>query len=326
MSKDLFGNITVPKEITVNVYHDEREIQSRWLYHSFLFVPTCNEKEVLDLLMEKRKLSKWNKEIHFVDLKDTVTANQLALGWVELFGAQFWRKVYLYFLGVNYQNLEKTVWEKKATRDFKIYNRFFQIGLYGAIKWLFINSMSGFEKVAINNIFSDSKSRTPQDKFHTQPIQEVEGKALYKGENIVFSCNRIVEIDSDHENESDFPDASHLVQFVDIISGTLSQIYDATSTHLGKHGCAKKLLSYGLPECVTKYDSAYFQGPYCKRYAVSFFPKEKLSRDMISSGRSLGNMFYYSRDMVFVRTRQVELFQGLDKTRSLKKEKEKSIR
>jgi hypothetical protein len=304
---DLFGNPTLLKEISVNVYHDEREIPNKWLYHSFLFIPVNAIDEVSGLLIGKRGESGWHREIHFVDLRDTQTANKLALGWLNLFGGQLHQKLYFYLLGVNYHNLEKKVWANRTTRNFKIYNRFFQIGLYGAIKWFFLNPRSGFGKVTIDKLFSDSKSRTTQDKFHTQPIEEVEAKALYKGENIVFSCNRIVEIDSDHEKESNYSVASHLIQFVDIVSGSFSQLFDATSSHEGKCECGKKLLSCGLPNDLMGYDSKQFQSPYYKRYAVSFFPKAKLSETEIMSGECAKNLFYYSRALASANENQGEL-------------------
>ena len=76
MQTDLWGKVIPPKEITVSVYHDEREITNEWLYHSFLFVPVQNEKDVLNLLNEARRRSGWEKELHFSNLEKTETENR----------------------------------------------------------------------------------------------------------------------------------------------------------------------------------------------------------------------------------------------------------
>lgn len=306
-NRDLFGKLISPKEISINVYHDEREIPDRWLYHSFLLVPISKENEVIHLLLETRKKCKWDKEIHFIDLKETAIANDLAMSWLELFAGMLPRHIYFYFLGIDYKNLEKRVWEKRSSRDHKIYNRFFEIGLHGSLKWFFLHSKSEYKKVVVENIFSDAKSRKSSDKFHQQAIREIESNASQKNENICFNCTSILDIDSDHEKEIRFQHASHLIQFVDLISGALSQSLDATSSHLGKHLCAKKLLSHGLPGAVMGYQDQNFQSPYYKRFAMSFFPIKKLSKEEILLKRYTKNLFFTSRKLQYLDKVQKEL-------------------
>ena len=78
--KDLFGNpASQRKGITLNLYHDERKIPSQWFYHSFCFVPVENENKVLEALIHHRKQSAWEKEIHFKDIDNTRTENDLAV-------------------------------------------------------------------------------------------------------------------------------------------------------------------------------------------------------------------------------------------------------
>lgn len=75
MQKNLLG-INVPaKVITVNVYHDERQIPKKWLYHSFLFIPTHKEEAVLNSLNGARFESGWRKELHFKELQETKREN-----------------------------------------------------------------------------------------------------------------------------------------------------------------------------------------------------------------------------------------------------------
>ena len=263
--------------------------------------------EVFNLLMQKRKQSKWHKEIHFVDLRMTTTSNDLATRWIDVFSTALYEKIYFYFLGINYQNLEKRVWENKSTRDFKIYNRFFQIGLYGCLKWFFLNPKIGYQVVTIDNIFSDAKPRSTNDRFHSQSIEEIEFTTSSKQEHINFNCRTITEINSDHEKEPRYPKASHFIQFVDIVSGSLSQIFDFTSVHEGKCLCAKKLFSYDLPSEVLRYDDQHFRSSYYKKFAVSFFPKRKLSKENILSEGYRENLFYTYRKLECPKVPQIEL-------------------
>lgn len=305
--EDLFGHKVVPKEIAVCVYHDEREVHNRWLYHSFLLVPLQSEGLILKLFDEARQRTGWHKELHFANLDKTDTENRLALELIDLFHRWLFGEAYFYFFGVNYRNLEKTLWIK-AQRDFKVYNRFFQIGLYGAIEWFFL--AAGFQKVLIQNIFSDKKPRKGEDRFHSQPIDEIETKASLKGKNIIFQCTEIIEIDSDHEKETDYPLKSHFIQFVDLMMGTFSQIFDDTSEQPGKCMAADRCVRFDLPAKLMKYNP---NSRYYKKYAISFFPNRKLTKAEILEGTITGksNQFYNERGMKYTSRNQLSLFKLL---------------
>jgi len=299
--KDRFGNQVTPKEMICNIYHDEREIPSKWLYHGFLFVPVACEPQILNGLSKERNKSKWCKEIHFKGLNNTRTMNDLAIGWISLFCSEHSKIIYFYLFGVDYTKLAKDLWVNKGTRDYKIYNRFFQIGLYGAIKWFFLNKEAGFQKVIINNIFSDAKDRTPGDKFHSQPISEIEFKAIIKDEPIEFLCSEVTEVNSNHQDESINSNKSHLIQYVDLIVGGFSQVLDNTSRQYGKCKIADTLLKYRLPEVIMGYDKTHFESCYYKRYALSFFPKRKIPKDDIlrQDAFSQQNQFYNERPLLY---------------------------
>ncbi len=312
MSVDLFGNANTTKEIRCFVYHDERGIPNKWLYHGFLFIPINFKKLLLERLAKERAESTWKKEIHFSELKDTRTMNDLAVRWINLF-CSLYNNTYFYLLGVNYNNLAKDLWNKRRTRDFKIYNRFFQIGLYGAIKWFFLNTTASFQKVVVEKIFSDAKSRMSHDKFHWQPISEINIKSFIEDEPIVFNCSKVIEVDSNHENEIKHRDESHLIQYVDLIIGGFSQVFDNTSVHNGKQQVAKLLVNNRLPNEIIGYNHSHFKSVYYKKYAVSFFPKEKLSQNVIMSRNIFRqkNRFYNERTLAFCNKNQINLFENL---------------
>lgn len=312
MNVDLFGNASATKEIRCFVYHDEREIPSKWLYHGFLFIPVNFKKQFLERLAKERAESTWEKEIHFSDLKDTRTMNDLAVRWVKLFCSSY-NNIYFYLLGINYNSLAKDLWDNRRTRDFKIYNRFFQIGLYGAIKWFFLNTSAGFQKVLVEKVFSDAKSRMPYDKFHSQPISEIDFKAFIEDEPIVFNCSKVVEVGSNHEDETKHRDESHLIQYVDLIIGGFSQAFDNTSVHNGKRLIAEILVNNRLPNEIMGYNHSHFKSVYYKKCAVSFFPKEKLSQNEIMSRNIFRqkNQFYNERTLAFCNENQINLFENL---------------
>lgn len=311
MSHDLFGNVNLPKEIRCFVYHDERVIPKKWLYHGFLFVPIGFKKQLIDMLEKERATSTWEKEIRFSNLKDTRTMNDLAIRWTNLFFTSLHNSTYFYLLGVNYTNLAKDLWNTK-TKDFKIYNRFFQIGLYGAIKWFFLNQNAGFKKVVIQDIFSDAKSRTPQDKFHSQPIKDMIFKKIIKDEPITFTFRglTITEVDSNHNAETKYKDESHIIQYVDLLIGGISQVLDNTSNHEGKCKVAEILVNAKIPKRIM--GGRKFKSIYYKKYAVSFFPKNKLSKNEIidKSVYKQKNQFYDERILNFCNRDQLNLLEN----------------
>lgn len=118
------------------------------------------------------------------------------------------------------------------------------------------------------------------DNFHTYAIDEILYRAIIKNEGITFNSLRIIEIESDHRKEQQYPDHSHFIQFCDLIIGAISQALDNTSTHEGKCKCAEILLSSRVLYDLLR-DTPMFDSNYYKKYALSFFPKERLSKEQI---------------------------------------------
>lgn len=170
--------------------------------------------------------------------------------------------------------------------------------MYGAIKWFFFGKEPKFEEVYVENVFSDRKLRKIEDRFHSQPIEDIKWKSLIKGENIFFRTLKIVDIESDHKKEKYYPEKSYFVQFVDLIMGTFSQIFDNTSGQKGKCLAASKCLKFELPTRLMKYNP---NSRYYKKYAISFFPKKKLTKKEILEGDMRGkvNQFYNERVMKY---------------------------
>lgn len=284
--------------IKLEVYHDERGATNQdWLYHAFLFLPLENKNEVMKELIDFRK--DWLKELHFKELGDTRTENRVAELWVDYFCRKGYEDFYFYLFGVNVLNLEKQLW-KSQTRNAGIYNRFFQIGLYGALKWFFKCKTMNIVKV-----YSHKKTRESHNCFSTKTLQEIKLKTLLKEEPIVFESPRIKEIAGDH-NETALNE-SYLIQFVDIILGTFGHIYDREGGREGKDLCAKIMLGHGLPKKLMKINS---HSRYYKKFAVNFFPRTRLSMDEILNKDPkylYGNHFYNEREIKFNTQNQLSL-------------------
>ena len=167
---------------------------------------------------------------------------------------------------------------------------------------IFISSLCIFPLYFIaKRIFSDKKAREGNDRFHTQPISEIRFKSSTRDEKIEFRHSKIVEVDSDHQQEAEYTQESHLIQFVDIVTGGISQVIDCSSKHEGKCLIADTLLKMGLPEKVMKINK---NSRFYKIYSVSFFPKhyiplDRFEEDSLEIQLCKSDQFYIKRPLVF---------------------------
>jgi len=291
-----------------SVYHDERIVPNKWLYHGLLFIPVKNETQVLELLSNARLATDCNSVIHFHDLRDTAVENQLAEAWIDFFCNELSTMTYFYFIGIDLTKLAQKLWP--SHRGDKIYNRFFQIGLYGGIKWFFLNKEAGFYEVDIHKIFSHTKSRHPRDRFRTQAVEDIMFKSASKEENICFENPEIIEISDDHREDTATAEKCQIIQYVDLIIGTLSQTFDYTSQHLGKCIVADKLCANNLPFEILYTNKPNFRSYFYKKYAVSFFPRDKIPElDILENAITTAkNQFYQYREAKYLRRYQGSLF------------------
>jgi hypothetical protein len=295
-------------EMHCAVYHDERIVPNKWLYHGLLLVPKTNRDQFLELLINARTGIGCESVMHFHGLDDTAIDNQLAESWTGLFCNELSTLSYFYIIGVDYQKLARKLWP--SHRVDKIYNRFFQIGLYSSLKWFFLNKHAGFSSVTVSTVFSHAKDRSPEDIFSTQAIEDISFKSSMKRENIRFENSEIMEIETDHRVECSDAEERQIMQYVDLITGGFSQVFDYTSKHRGKCIVADTLCHNSLPFDIIYPGRPKFHSPYYKRYAVAFFPRTKLSEaEILGSTISLArNQFYHYRDSKYLNRIQPSLF------------------
>ena len=106
----MLGEIQIKKEMYCNIYHDEREIPNKWLYHGFLFIPCENETTLLDILDNARSITDWSSPIHFHALRNTYMENRLAELWILSFCNDLPQLCFFYLFGVDKMKLTKTLW------------------------------------------------------------------------------------------------------------------------------------------------------------------------------------------------------------------------
>lgn len=248
------------------------------------------------------------KGLHFKDIVKTTRMNSLAEMWTRLFCRNS-INTYFYLFGVNRSNVNKQLWVDKETKHFKIYNKFFEIGLNCSMGWFFYNKVGRIQKLKINNIFSDLRSKKEADDFCYRPIKNINFKKNFHRDKIEFLHNKVIEIDSNHER-SNSGQHSHAIQYVDLILGIFSQILDNTSSHEFKHKLANILMSHSLPKDIMGYRNNHFISKYYKRYGLSFFPKEKIDSNLFFENNSQGmkSYFFNERELLYVNDNSLKLF------------------
>lgn len=255
------------------VFHDERFIPKKWLYHGFVFCAPEHFPILKHELLQARIEAgcSQNKRIHFSDLSSygaSSSRTRTAIRWARLFKRKLYEYIWFYLFGVNIGKIDYQFFGPSTNgqhRDYRIYNRFFEIGLFSACRYLFDTAN---EEVEILKIFSEERSLQEDDPFL--------GYAPYKinrrESNIVVNCNQIIFIAGDPLREKDNPECVEIVNFADTIMGAFSEVIDRTGN---QHGCLEVAQEL-FPVCQKLSENPYnINSRYYKRYAMSFFPRSE---------------------------------------------------
>lgn len=295
--------------IKLLVFHDERMIPG-WLYHSFVlcqpdFFPLLQN----ELLHAKNGAGcSQYKRIHFSDLRSgsqTSSKTGTAVIWAKLLVDKLYRDIWFYFFGVNKRNLDYEFFGPSSDgrdRDYRIYNTFFQIGLFSACRYFFdtVN-----EEVEILKIFSEERSLPADDPF----LVHAPYKINKRESNVIVKCKQVIQVAGDFSREKNYPECVDILNFVDVIMGGFSQAIDCTGKAKGCIEVAERL----FPLCQRLSENPYnINSRYYKRCLVSFFPKYRQSKSKtIRYGiQPPEDVFYTKRPL---RLYQRECFSGFEK-------------
>jgi len=261
------------------VFHDERFIPKKWLYHGFVL---CKPEQFSalqkELLRAKTEVGcGQNKRIHFSNLSSDSAGSsrtRTAVKWAELSVHKLYEHIWFYLFGVNITNIDYQFFGPLSDgqiRDYRMYNRFFEIGLYSACRYFFDVEN---EKVEIVKIFSEERSLEADNPF----LNYAPDKINRRQSNIIVKCKQIIHVAGDFSREKDNPECVDTVNFVDVIMGAFSQAIDRTGRQRGCLEVAQQLFPVCQKLCENPYNK---NSRYYKRYAMSFFPKNAQSKSQI---------------------------------------------
>jgi hypothetical protein len=275
-------------------FHDERRVRN-WLYHGFVLCEVDDFPQLRDqLISEKGECGcDIDKRIHFSELTSGSTGSsktRTAVAWAKLFVTSLHSLMWFHFFGINLSNIDYEFFGPSAAgqaRDFRIYNTFFEIGLFAACRFFF-DSQS--EDVEIAQIVSEKRDLEKDNPFLIHAPYRINRRAS----NIRVRDSRVLQAASHPSRETAHPEYVHLVNFVDVLIGSFSEVIDYTTKKDGCTEVAEKV----FPVCSKLLENPYNENSrYYKRYALSFFPKRLVPKSVIMTygARSPEDMFYWRR-------------------------------
>jgi hypothetical protein len=212
--------------------------------------------------------------------------------------------IWFYLLGIDLTKIDYALYRFSGGtqgKNFSIYNRFFEIGLFSACRYFFDYRA---ERIEILDIFSEERTLESSDPFLTY----IPYKVNQREGNVEVKCRQITQVSGDPLRERVHPEYVNTLNFVDVILGAFSQSMDWTSS---QSGC-KEIAQTVYPVCWRLSEKPYNKNSkYYKRYAMSFFPKARHSRSRVMryGVRPPEQQFYARRDL---RLFQAECLPGFE--------------
>lgn len=290
-------------------FHDERLIPN-WLYHGFLFCEVGKFSLLRDKLTNAKNECRCsiNKRIHFSKLTSKSTGSsktRTAVVWAKMFVNELYESMWFYFFGINLPNIDYELFGPSSDgqdRDFRIYNTFFEIGLFSACRFFFDSET---EEVEILHIISEKRDIEKDNPF----LVHAPYKINKRESNIKAKSKQVIQVASSLSRERRYPQYVQVINFVDVLTGSFSQVIDYTTR---KDGCTE-VADKVFPVCLRLSENPYNKNSrYYKRYAMSFFPKYSVSKaSMMRYGIGPpSDQFYWNR---VLRLYQPQYIPGFEK-------------
>ena len=305
MQRTLFSDVVPPDETSLVLFHDERKVGKQWLYHGVLLVPEENVQLVLAKLGDIRALHGYCGEVHFAELRNL--PNHLygekcavARDWIRLFLDEACKLSYFSMLGVDLTMID---WRRfgqgiDATRtqaEETMYYRFLEMAVYSACRWFF----GEHAKVRLQGMFKDKGA---DRRRLLERVPSKLSRRSWGALDVQFTSMQ--PIDSDHEQETRIPEYSHIIQYVDVLIGSASQVLDNSSRKAGICCVASEMVPWVKRATQKPYNP---KSEYYKRYALSFFPKVAVRNPQLS-GQETQDSFYHNRRLLFCQRDQKTLW------------------
>ncbi|MBU8920261.1 MAG: hypothetical protein KOO63_00215 [Bacteroidales bacterium] len=198
--------------------------------------------------------------------------------------------LYLKILGIDRHNLNENAFGENSSKSATyaaMYNRFFRSQLIGGLKYYF----GADHPIVVDEVVHDTEGNLENHEyFDWHSIMCAERDV----ENVSVKTNSIQFVDSDPKSLEAHPVHTEFVQFADIILGAISHCVECHNRrNEGMHEVAKVLLPLveRMSHNPRNRNSSY---GYHRRYGISFFPKEKVSK---SEGECSTDGLYSNRQM-----------------------------
>jgi hypothetical protein len=299
----------VRNTVQLLAFHDERLIPN-WLYHGFVLCEVGKFSLLRDKLIEAKNESRCSidKRIRFSKLTSKSTGStktRTAAKWARMFVDELYQIMWFYFFGINLPNIDYELFGPSSDgheRDFRIYNRFFEIGLFSACRFFFDSET---DDVEILQIFSEKRDLEEDNPF----LIHAPYKINRRESNIKVKSKQVIQVASSLSRETRYREHVHVINFVDVLTGSFSQVIDYTTR---KNGCTE-VANKVFPVCRRLSDYPYNKNSrYYKRCAMSFFPKRSVSKSSMMgySIRPPPDQFYWNRGL---RLYQPQCIPGFEK-------------
>ena len=271
----------------LNIYCDEviRPNSNELIILGALFIKEIDIIKILNLLENNRCLdtinNKWyydyqncpnnnvckekwhdknNTIIHFTDIHRSRERKIIAKKWLSLIKNRLKGRIKFSILIIDLEKLDCAHFGRNKT-DLNIYNRFFRTLLNGGVKYLYSK-----DAIKIKNVFHDEGS---QEKHYYFPELNLEKLEIETPSGYIIENKKIIFVNDDHRkylknNEMEFVKHSHLIQLIDIILGSFSQLFLNLS---GRD--EKKEVAEVMREVFMSLINKEWKYPY----SVSFFPR-----------------------------------------------------
>jgi len=265
---DLFGEHNKTR-INVALFTDERKnICDAWNYISTIIIPTNLFNPFYETLMTHRKNVGYFNELIFREIGKSGPKLELAKLWLSEILNDENNKIYFKILGLDRRHFDENIFGdgslKKGSNYANLYNRFFRTNIL-SIKYFF----NKYDEIIIDKIFHDTEGNLENHHlfdWHCIWKLETDSKIKSKFSKVVF-------VDSNHFEEKTHPKVSQIIQFSDLLVGTVSHCLDfEIKDHRGRNELGSIIfpLLKRILKSPLNVNSSY---KYYRKYDVSFFPK-----------------------------------------------------
>ncbi|MBN2565029.1 MAG: hypothetical protein JXB46_04905 [Candidatus Eisenbacteria bacterium] len=300
---DLLGD-PAAEEVTVVTFHDERLTTNGWLYHGTLVVEVNAWSEFAEFTRRTRQETDCLKPVHFKALTGTQkesSRTRLGIRWARALDRDLLSVARFFLLGVDLRKIDHSRFGDATTkprqRKTMIYNRFFEIGLFTALRWFFSNQPA----IHVHRIVVEQRDLPADDPFPRYAPRRIQ----WRESNITFCHDELLALAAKTVPEdARMAPALDALQITDVLVGGFSMVLDATTSRTGCSRVADAL----LPRIRKMNDKPYNARSCCwKKVAMRFFPKDAWRDQIKVGGVGMGQMFD-SRLLAYEGAGQMDLF------------------